>query len=116
MIASANHLRTLATASLLYSLLCAGCVGPFRGTKSCESCGKLVNGDEATWDATPHDTCGSDMCRHEGTFHRVGRTTVDVICLPYDATCCVTGYAVSKTACIACWPYRACCQAVNFCV
>lgn len=77
---------------LLSILLCAGCVGPFRGSTSSDSCGTVVSDDTAC-DSPACTCCDSNKCCHDGFV-------------------CRTVGAVVHTACL---PYRICCRAVNFC-
>jgi len=81
-----------ATVALLATLLCAGCIGPFRASKKCDLCSENVN-DSANCETPASGDCVQKPCCHERFRWRSGCTYLHVIC----------------------WPCGVCRGALNFC-
>src|SRR4051812_15616867 len=80
-----------ATLGLAALLLCAGCIGPFRPSKTCESCSEEVN-ESVGCEESPNCNCVQPSCCHEGFACRMSRKCLHIVCLPCRACQCTVNF------------------------
>jgi hypothetical protein len=79
--------------SFAIALLCTGCVGPFRGPKSCEPCAATIDDPAAGASAAGEHI--EDPRHHNGILRRTGGAIVHTTCLPYTCCCHVLNFCAT---------------------